>query len=172
MQIPQCLSHLPLHGALPIPWSTPMHQGRPNFRATDLAKHNMSVRFGLCGVCGKHIAAPPYTFLVGPVCIAEGFVFGTPLHAQCARAALTLCPFLSRWEWERSEVDPGLVQIVPREELPPKPTRPGLATLDAYTYQEGPLRGLYTRLPQPLQVQWWSYKDGVLVPEETEAKAI
>lgn len=160
------LAHLPRHGGIPIPYTAPIIDGRPHFRATDGHKHNLCLKFQLCGVCGRHIAAPPYVFAVAPLCLGERLVFGTPMHpGVCAEAAFRLCPFLSREKWERQS-EQGVV-IYKREELPPKPARSGLGYVQSYATVRNPGSGLlYAELPADVRVQWWHYVDGALQPED------
>jgi hypothetical protein len=162
------LDHLPKHGALPIPWSTPIDAGKPNFRATDIAKHCLALKFQVCGTCGKWIAAAPYTFVVAPLCFGERLVFGTPQHERCALAAFELCPHLARKDWSRHADGSSGVQIIPQDELPPKPERPGLAAVRRYRVVTGPAGAAYAELLEVERVQWWRYADGTLQPESIE----
>lgn len=166
--IPAALEHLPRYGELPIPWTTPIIGGRPSFRAVEPGRHNMAVRFRLCGICGRHIAAPPYAFMVGPFCFFERSVFGAPNHPECARYATQLCPHLARRDHARHEPpdaarEAGLA--LGTAELPGKPERIGIALAPSFGYQKnGPLRGVaYVSLPRgSFDVEWYSYRDGRL----------
>jgi hypothetical protein len=167
MDIPVRLAHLPRHGGLPIPFVTGTRDGRVDFRITHAKNHELAQKFQLCGICGKHIAAPPYVFSVGPLCLAERLVFEPPMHEECALAAFTICPYLSRSDWQRKSPRDGDRLVVPEDELPAKPTRLGLARAPRYALTQNPANGMwYAVLPQEeFPVQWWSYVDSVLTPE-------
>lgn len=168
--VPSFLAHLPRQGSLLVPWFVHRDKdGRYQFRVRDVAKHERAVRFGLCSICGLWSGGPPYFFQVGPLCLEEGVVFGTPVHERCALAALVLCPFLAQQDWawghDRTGATPaGYGTLVPPDELPPKPSRLGLALCEDYE----PVRAngsWYAAFSPPTSIRWWVYRDNVLVPE-------
>jgi hypothetical protein len=164
MQIPDCLAHLPRWGEFPIPFTTPEPKPgeKPLFRTIDDKKHNLCVRYQLCGACGKHIAQPPYWFHIGPMCVDLRAVFAQPFHEPCARAALTICPWLARGVYTERKPPQG-VYAVPgesREDAPPKPTRIALGQLQRYDTFAHPESGLlYINLPPAgkYPIEWWAY---------------
>jgi hypothetical protein len=164
--IPPCLAHLPMHGNLPVPWFTAWPNGKPDFRMRDPKRNNEAVRNGLCGICGRWIQLKPRTatlvYVVGPLCLKERVVYGPPQHEECARAAIELCPFLALEERDRSERAGSENTIVPREEVPPKPSRVGLAFVRRYSWVRGPSAQLYSFIDEPERVEWWTYQGGKL----------
>lgn len=178
MDIPECLQHLPRWGEFPIPFTTPAAKPgeKPHFRTTDGKKHNLCVRFQLCGACGKHIAQPPYYFVIGPMCVQLAVAFATPMHHPCALAALTLCPFMSRESYSERKAWQGVpIPGTLPEALPPKPPRMALVSVDRYdtvTNPESKLLYIEFGPEGSYPVQYWSYVDGTLVPEsQCEARA-
>lgn len=177
MVIPECLSHLPRWGEFPIPFTVPDAPPgeRPDFRAISPKKHNLCVRYQLCGACGKHIPKPPYWFHLGPMCVQNAEVFAQPFHRDCAIAALTMCPWLSLGQRARhGAIEGRSADIIPaaRQHLPPKPTRIALAAIEHYhtllpSSDVAAAAQLYVSLPPAgsYPIEWWSYQDGLLRPE-------
>lgn len=164
-EVPDFLAHLPMQGALLVPWFVWRGpDGRYHFRVRDPKRNTESVRHGLCFICGRR-AVSPYTFMVGPGSLAQRAVYGGPVHERCGEAALALCPFLARQDWQRSEGVPEERQIVPHDDLPPKPDRCALATVKRYREVTGPRDQAYAVFSDPIAVRWWVYVDGALVPE-------
>lgn len=166
------LERRPKHGAIPIPYTTPMVNGRPDFKSTDPKAHNLCVKYKLCGVCGEWIAHPPYVFGVGPMCVEARFVFGTPMHpGECATAAFRLCPFLSREHWDRTDpADHAAAGRMTLSEEPPpaKPPRAALIHLRRYDLLVNPENQMLYAQWSSSDVnclEWWSYIDGRLQPE-------
>lgn len=168
-KIPDCLAHLPKHGGLPIPFVTGHGpDGRTDFRCTHQRNHTLAQRFQLCAICGRHIAQAPFVFAIGPRMFEVGISFEPPMHEACAIAALTLCPFLSRRNWQRDETEDGTPKSIEPAEIPPKPERLGLAYAPRYTPIRNPDNGLWyaEMVAADCVVHWWSYNAaGVLVPE-------
>jgi hypothetical protein len=122
------------------------------------------VRHQLCFICGKR-AHSPFTFPVGPAGIEQRMTYGGPVHPRCGEAAIKLCPFLARQDWLRDESVPPERQLVPLEEIPPKPDRLALVTVKRYRELKGPHGQAYAEFSEPIATRWWVYRDGVLVPE-------
>jgi len=175
MLIPECLRHLPTYGGLPIPFfiSIPTDGQRPDFRLINVRNERLCLRFQLCHVCGVHIASPPYTFTLGPHSIAQRCVFSAPQHRACALAALELCPFLSLERFERSARASHLDErdLVPRDELPDKPSRIALVEVMRYGTTFNPAHALMRETPlyatfgpelESCRMEWYAYRDGVL----------
>lgn len=165
VEVPEFLAHLPRQGALLVPWFVWRDDaGRYRFRVRDPKRNTESVRHGLCFICGKRMHSP-FTFMVGPLTLSARSVYGGPLHARCGEVAMKLCPFLAHQDWQRAEV-PAERQIVPHDELPPKPDRLALATVKRYRELAGPHNQAYAAFSEPLEVRWWVYRDGALAPEK------
>jgi hypothetical protein len=174
-EIPECLQHLPRSGGIPIPFfvAIPSDGSAPDFRLINHRNERQSLRFQLCSICGKYIAAPPYTFILGPLGIAQRLAFATPLHRTCALAALQICPFLARERFERSERPSRLEkrEIQERAELPPKPARLALVEVGRYgvisapqhaKMREPPLYATFGPELEACPMAWYGYRDGVL----------
>src|SRR5436190_2018606 len=71
--VPEQMKHLatdPVRG-IPIPWFTPVVDGKPEFRAADGRKQVEAVRKNLCWVCGRRMLNRDSVFVVGPMCLVN-----------------------------------------------------------------------------------------------------
>lgn len=162
-EIPVFLSHLPVYGALPVPFFTdidPMTQ-RPNFRAHDPRKHARAVYGRLCGICGRTLNYW-LSIIVGPTELAKRTTYMPAMHEQCALYALQACPFLAAQQREAA-IRPG-DQAVPTAQLLAKPDRIALAKARNYhVLQASPVEGTeYVRFSEPFRVDWLVYQNGKL----------
>jgi len=75
--------------------SHPVMDGdRVDFRVLNMEHHDRCIRFRLCGVCGRRIG-PMLYFLGGPMCCQNRAFGDSPMHEECARYALRVCPMLT-----------------------------------------------------------------------------
>ena len=105
--MPPQIARLPRtkHG-LPVPYIADEHEdGSPNLGVVEPATSGDCHRESLCSICGEKLAPAERTFITGP-----SGVFGSdcgcgdpPMHGECARYALRVCPHL---------VAPGSVSVV------------------------------------------------------------
>lgn len=93
---PARISDLPLdERGYPVPWFVAWIDGKPDFRVVKpgaiAEAHNKS----LCWLCGKVLGAHK-VFVVGPMCGVNRISSEPPSHLDCAKYAVTACPFLTR----------------------------------------------------------------------------
>lgn len=75
--------------------------GKPHFTINDQSKHAHVVAKGLCSLCGGKLKEPqgaPGVWLVGgPICFLSpmGAFLDPGMHEDCARYALSVCPYLA-----------------------------------------------------------------------------
>lgn len=96
----------PKHPNVPIP---PNLRGRPrtangyvkpwfvrgdDFRVVDPDNAIESIVEGTCFLCGKPNKKGPWAFVGGPKCHALNTFSEPPMHPQCARYGLKVCPFI------------------------------------------------------------------------------
>ena len=55
------------HRGYPVPWFTPWHEGRWDFRHIEPGKAEQAVREQRCWTCGERLRLP-CAFVVGPMC--------------------------------------------------------------------------------------------------------
>jgi len=70
--------------------------GRPHFTINDEAKRQHHMRDGICPLCGDKLFRGRW-FVGGPRAAFHelGAFIDPPMHAECARYALRVCPFLA-----------------------------------------------------------------------------
>jgi hypothetical protein len=94
MDIPERLKSRPRWGELPIPYTTMIVEGKPDFRVADGEAWARCVRGRLCALCGQALGYYVW-FIGGPLCYRHRFFFDPAMHEECARYALAVCPFLA-----------------------------------------------------------------------------
>lgn len=132
--VPDRMRHLDRDArGYPVPWVVVRDStGKPHFTVNDEAKRMLCFRDDLCGICGKRLTRGRW-FVGGPLSAFDphGFYVDPPMHAECARFALQVCPYLSSDNWGRSiagksvsqeERDRMNIQIVDYTMLPERPS--------------------------------------------------
>jgi len=96
-EIPDFLNHLPVEPRrkLPVPFTNIITEsGEPDFTTIDAQKTVECALLRLCGVCGKKLSYW-IAFLGGPQSAESRAYLDPPMHEECARAAVKLCPFIA-----------------------------------------------------------------------------
>lgn len=77
-------------------------KGKAQFTINDDIKMRHAAVADLCGICGKRLLAARW-FVGGPISAfhANGCYNDGPLHHECARFALKVCPFLAGGRYTR-----------------------------------------------------------------------
>jgi hypothetical protein len=80
---------------IPVPYFNQMSDGTVNFTGISFPKVIRCGTEGLCGICGRDL---DYwiAFVGGPVSLKNRVYSDPPFHEDCAKFAMTACPFLSR----------------------------------------------------------------------------
>jgi hypothetical protein len=104
IEIPDFLSHLPIYAGFPIPYSTFVHEGKPDFRVTDMLRWDKCAREKLCGVCGKKLGEFCY-FVGGGQTLKYRLFFDPAMHKPCAEFSSKICPFLNGRKTEYRPLD-------------------------------------------------------------------
>lgn len=94
IEIPEFLNHLPVYRGFPIPFGTFVHEGKPDFRVTDMQRWDECVKLKLCGICGLRLGEYSY-FIGGPQCKEHRLFFDPPMHEPCAEFSSKMCPYLN-----------------------------------------------------------------------------
>jgi hypothetical protein len=88
------LTRLPQWRGFPIPFFvTYRTDGTPDFKVVDESKRIRCASEKLCWVCGEALGYR-FVFLGGPNAAAARTYMDGPMHEECARDALRICPFL------------------------------------------------------------------------------
>ena len=102
IEIPDFLSHLPVHRGLPVPFSQAWFDGKPDFRTVDPNKTIQCVQEKLCAICGRQLGERSY-FIGGEQSKASHLFTDPPQHKECAEFAAETCPFVSGKKLEYSD---------------------------------------------------------------------
>ena len=94
MNVPERMAHLPRRGRFVVGHMFGVDaNGVPDFTVLDEAKVLACVRDSTCGLCGEPIDYW-FTFVGGPLSVANRSFLDPAMHEECARYALSVCPFL------------------------------------------------------------------------------
>jgi hypothetical protein len=101
--LPAHMEDLPVYPrrGIPIPYvNASTGDGQPDFAVLDSEKVRTVAAQRLCGVCGMPL---DYwvAFVGGPRAAAERRYLDPPMHPDCARASMWLCPWIARQEMRR-----------------------------------------------------------------------
>jgi hypothetical protein len=99
--VPKNMRDLPTARGFIVPWFVRFYHDQPEFRVMDADRYRAAIRRKLCWTCGKPIVNSAWCFVVGPMCAVNRISSEPPSHAECARYAAQVCPFLSRPHAER-----------------------------------------------------------------------
>ena len=96
--MPPRIARLPRtkHG-LPVPYIADKHEdGSPELGVANSAISDQCHEESLCSICGEKLARAGRTFITAPSCVfASDYGCGDPpMHEECARYALRVCPHL------------------------------------------------------------------------------
>lgn len=78
----------------PIPASVQFVNGVPDFAAVDPQKWLRLYKIRGCGICGQAMHGRVF-FVGGPLCETNRLFYDHPMHEDCAKYALMVCPFLA-----------------------------------------------------------------------------
>ncbi len=139
---------------IPIPWFVDCSGGRPDFRVVDGRKLIEGWDRDLCWICGRQMFAFR-AWIVGPVSAINRCTAEPPAHPDCARVALTQCPFLS--DPERARDATPQTGVRPGGELMMRNS--GLTSAWITKGRGGemvtPGNGMLFRLFEPHAVEWY-----------------
>lgn len=142
------------HRGYPVPWFTPWHEGRWDFRYVAPGKVQQAVREQRCWTCGEPLRSP-CAFVVGPMCAVNRTSAEPPSHVECAIYAAKACPFLARPKMARPSGGEGVHEggSMPGVALL---RNPGVALVwitDHPTYQ---VQSRLFDIGEPLRVRWFA----------------
>lgn len=102
-EIPECLRNRPFdeRRKLPVPYIHDALDGRWDFTALLSDRLTECIRQRICGQCAEPLGWW-IAFIGGPVSVATRAYSDPPMHEECARAALRLCPHINRINMKRA----------------------------------------------------------------------
>lgn len=109
--IPVIMEHLPLdERGYPIPYFAPLVDGKYDFRYQDPHKKEICLKYNKCSVCGKPLFDKSFWFITGPIGLANQVVSDAPMHEDCGRFSMEVCPHLQFQKAERRSEEEIIAQ--------------------------------------------------------------
>ena len=154
--LPSRIKTLPVGpNGFPVPYFVAWADGKPEFRAADARKFNLSVTERRCWVCGD-VLGKHKTFVIGPMCGVNRVSSEPPSHTDCARFSAKYCPFLARPQADRREGNfPGLAECPAGHMITRNPGVTLLWTTEGYTLFKDGRGGVLIHIGDPTAVEWW-----------------
>ena len=140
----------------PVPWFTPWHEGRWDFRFVEPGKAQQAVREERCWTCGERLRLP-CAFVLGPMCAVNRTSAEPPSHVECAIYAARACPFLARPKMVRPTIREGVRGAV--EQMPGimLDRNPGVALVWATNEPSYDPRSRLFDVGDPVRVLWYAH---------------
>lgn len=92
--VPPMLQARPVYKGMIVPYSVFVgDDGVPDFKVIDHARLVTIVTRRLCGMCGRSLGRE-VVFIGGEQSVENRVFIDPPMHEQCARYAVGICPFL------------------------------------------------------------------------------
>lgn len=157
--IPPRLALRPRDGrGYPIPFTVLLDRdGTPDFRVTDRIKWDQVLDQRLCALCaeplGRHLA-----FVGGPLSHESRYFTDPPMHLECARYAVQVCPFLAapNFRYAESVLEKDGVLLRTAEHVDPaRPDRFFIATSRSMRRVRLSTGGLLIQAGPWDAVEWW-----------------
>lgn len=155
--IPALMKDLPLDDrGYPIPYFVPIVNGKPEFRYQDSNKREICLKRKFCSVCGNRLLDKQFWFISGPMGLMNRISSDAPMHEECARYSINVCPHLIYFKAERRSEDGGDPNL-----LRAKPSELFLVHADKYEVIVAERKYIKFR---PKHIEPYDYKDNKLVP--------
>jgi hypothetical protein len=145
--MPERLRRRPQFGGMPVPFTTLVRDGKPDFRVNDVHEWLRAASGRLCNLCGEPLTYHIW-FIGGEKCLRyfpekmhpKGLFADLGMHEECARYATESCPFLSGKHPEYSErgVSPEQVSVLILDAAMERPHKLGLFRTREYKILPGP----------------------------------
>lgn len=130
-----------------------------DFTTTDPRKWMLVVGSRACGLCGV-VMKEDIWFIGGPKCMKFRMFYDPPMHEECARYALVVCPYLAmpKYLGAKTHLVPEQYRVPIVSSDKEKPDRFGLVTTKGYkpVMFQGDTLILADEWTRP--IEWW--KDG------------
>lgn len=162
---------------LPIPANVLVDKdGKPHFTINDHVIRRKHIKEQLCGICGKKLLRGRWS-VGGPgsALTEEGVYYDSPLHYECARYALQVCPYLAMPSYAKridaKTLDPskldshGAIFIDPTQ-LPDRPPVFVMVMHIGETYSYNELGDVHYIKPKRPHRRYEFWKGGVQLSDE------
>lgn len=90
----------------PIPYVILVDENGAHFKINDESKVQKALKYKLCAICGYGMKSGDMWLAGGPLSAfhPDGAFNDTPMHYECGKYALQVCPFLAAKGWKDSEI--------------------------------------------------------------------
>src|SRR5437868_4997258 len=103
--IPERLSKFPFYKGYLVHYTVYIGDDNvPDFRTTDEAKRRKCMENEWCFLCGQPLTKP-MIFIGGPISVMNRVFHDGPMHDECAKYAVKVCPYLSNPNYKQRPVD-------------------------------------------------------------------
>lgn len=147
----------------PVPWFVEWIDGKPDFRVIDQDKYVEAIRYGACWLCGDKLGKFK-TFVVGPMCVINRTTSEPACHLECARYAVSSCPFMVIPTAKRRDANMPAHQPIAGQHLERNPGAMCLYTTLTFsqfnTADYGHAPGVLITMGEPCSVEW--YSEGIM----------
>lgn len=100
--IPLRLQSFPLYRGMLVHFTVFVNDDSvPDFRIVHEENRRKCMKDGLCALCGQELEVL-LVFFGGPLCERNRYFIDGPMHEDCARYAIQVCPYLAMSTWEHS----------------------------------------------------------------------
>ena len=138
---------------LPIPFfAYRSADGTPDFTTVRAGAHLEQIKSNLCWICGQELRKFKW-FIGGELFYAHGVSNDGPMHEECARYSLEVCPYLAISQTQRT-ASGGVVDTAVAEAKPSK-----IVLLKVRKVRVSPSGDAYHyHLGKYLKVEWFNYE--------------
>lgn len=155
MDVPERLQKRPLFRGFVVPrFALIGEDGVPDFKVIDRHFWEKAVRERLCGICGEALDYWIY-FIGGPQSISARSFIDLPMHEECARYSMRVCPFLHREsfgyaKYRKQHAGLRELDLVSAD----RPSKMGLLRTRNYKIAASG-DTVYLRAEAAVSVEWW-----------------
>lgn len=98
----------------PIPYFAAVVNGKPDFRYMDSKKLTRCIEEKRCYICSQRLLKGQLWFIAGPMGMKNRVHSDPPMHEECARFSLKICPhmFFEKSERREGEFTPAIGQML------------------------------------------------------------
>ena len=170
---PRQIRQLPVdHRGFPVPWFVHWDNGEPDFRIIAPGKLEWAITGRKCWICG-HVLGRVLAFTVGPMCVINRISSEPPAHLDCARFAVSACPFIVNPKMRRNEHNLPVDRVEPAGIHDPR--NPGvMAIYRCFNFKPFPavggVHGFLLEMGKPNGVEW--YREGARASREIVLDAL
>ena len=101
-ELPERMAHLALdERGYPIPYFAMHVNGKVDFRYSDPKKKEICRKYKKCWICGGFLYSNDFWMITGPIGRRNHTVSDEPMHEECARFSLAVCPHMLFLKAER-----------------------------------------------------------------------